>query len=69
MSLLGILLVLILIVSLLLLVVWGYTTDTDNDGIADRDDECPNSLENYDGYQDDDGCIDAHGIWKVKIEL
>ena len=30
--------------------------DRDNDGIADADDKCPDDPENYNGYQDDDGC-------------
>jgi len=32
--------------------------DRDNDGIADKDDKCPDDPENYNGYQDDDGCPD-----------
>jgi outer membrane protein OmpA-like peptidoglycan-associated protein len=31
-------------------------SDRDNDGIADADDRCPDDPENYNGYQDDDGC-------------
>jgi len=33
-------------------------SDRDNDGIADKDDKCPDDPENYNGYQDDDGCPD-----------
>ncbi len=33
--------------------------DSDDDGIVDRDDKCPNEAEDKDGYQDDDGCADA----------
>jgi outer membrane protein OmpA-like peptidoglycan-associated protein len=32
--------------------------DRDNDGIADKDDKCPDDPESYNGYQDDDGCPD-----------
>ncbi|MCA9667182.1 MAG: hypothetical protein KC503_16400 [Myxococcales bacterium] len=32
--------------------------DSDGDGVLDRDDRCPNALEDPDGYQDDDGCPD-----------
>jgi OOP family OmpA-OmpF porin len=32
--------------------------DRDNDGIIDRLDKCPDKPENYNGYQDDDGCPD-----------
>jgi outer membrane protein OmpA-like peptidoglycan-associated protein len=30
--------------------------DRDNDGIFDRDDKCPDVMEDYDGVDDDDGC-------------
>ena len=33
--------------------------DRDNDGIADRDDKCPDVMEDYDGVDDDDGCPEA----------
>lgn len=33
-------------------------TDRDKDGIVDRLDKCPDKPENYNGYQDDDGCPD-----------
>lgn len=33
-------------------------TDRDDDGIADDLDRCPDSREDYDGHQDDDGCPD-----------
>lgn len=34
------------------------TADADNDGIADEVDRCPQSAEDKDGYQDEDGCPD-----------
>jgi parallel beta-helix repeat protein len=34
----------------------GGLIDSDGDGIADRDDACPNEMEDDDGYQDSDGC-------------
>ena len=30
--------------------------DRDNDGIIDRDDKCPDDMEDYDGVDDEDGC-------------
>ncbi len=33
--------------------------DTDGDGIMDEFDECPREPEDYDGFQDGDGCPDA----------
>jgi len=43
----------------------GYTMpaeekapDADGDGIADADDRCPNEAEDFDGFEDDDGCPD-----------
>jgi outer membrane protein OmpA-like peptidoglycan-associated protein len=30
--------------------------DTDGDGIADESDSCPNDAEDFDGFEDDDGC-------------
>lgn len=32
--------------------------DADGDGIADRDDKCPNDPEDIDGFEDSDGCPD-----------
>src|SRR5262249_34846382 len=32
------------------------TGDRDNDGIMDRDDKCPDDMEDFDGVEDDDGC-------------
>lgn len=32
--------------------------DRDGDGIPDDDDECPSSPEDYDGFEDEDGCPD-----------
>jgi len=34
------------------------TSDSDNDGLIDRYDFCPDQAEDYDGFQDDDGCPD-----------
>ena len=43
----------------------GYTMpekepiiDTDGDGIPDEDDACPNDPEDFDGFEDEDGCPD-----------
>ena len=33
--------------------------DFDGDGIYDRNDRCPDQLENYNGYKDNDGCSDV----------
>lgn len=30
--------------------------DTDHDGVVDTDDQCPNEMEDLDGYKDGDGC-------------
>lgn len=32
--------------------------DSDGDGIADRDDKCPNDAETFNGFEDEDGCPD-----------
>ncbi|MFH1679515.1 MAG: PorV/PorQ family protein [Candidatus Eisenbacteria bacterium] len=32
--------------------------DRDGDGIPDYDDQCPNSAEDFDGFEDEDGCPD-----------
>ncbi len=32
--------------------------DSDSDGINDDDDECPHLPEDFDGFQDEDGCMD-----------
>jgi OOP family OmpA-OmpF porin len=32
--------------------------DSDNDGVADKNDACPTEREDRDGFQDDDGCPD-----------
>lgn len=32
--------------------------DRDGDGIPDRDDQCPDDVEDYDNFQDTDGCPD-----------
>ena len=40
-------------------VTWAREVrDQDRDGIADEDDECPNEAEDYDGFEDADGCPD-----------
>ncbi|MCA9601999.1 MAG: hypothetical protein KC417_08245 [Myxococcales bacterium] len=33
-------------------------SDADGDGIDDKDDECPHLPEDFDGFQDEDGCLD-----------
>lgn len=33
-------------------------TDRDGDGILDKDDQCPDEPEDFDGFQDEDGCPD-----------
>ncbi|MFW6254464.1 MAG: right-handed parallel beta-helix repeat-containing protein [Chitinivibrionales bacterium] len=33
-------------------------TDSDGDGVSDKQDLCPEGDEDYDGYEDDDGCPD-----------
>jgi outer membrane protein OmpA-like peptidoglycan-associated protein len=33
-------------------------TDDDRDGVVKRDDRCPDEMEDQDGYQDLDGCLD-----------
>jgi len=41
--------------------LFGYTPeegDRDGDGILDGDDECPDDPEDFDGFQDGDGCPD-----------
>jgi hypothetical protein len=37
----------------------GPPEDRDGDGIPDDSDKCPEVAEDKDGYQDDDGCVDA----------
>jgi outer membrane protein OmpA-like peptidoglycan-associated protein len=34
----------------------GGERDSDSDGIADRDDRCPSEAEDFDGFEDGDGC-------------
>ncbi|MCP3169439.1 OmpA family protein [Myxococcus qinghaiensis] len=34
-------------------------TDSDGDGVLDKDDPCPDQAEDKDGFQDEDGCPDA----------
>ena len=35
-----------------------YRVDTDHDGVQDNVDRCVGELEDVDGYEDDDGCLD-----------
>ncbi len=48
---------------------WGLTVDSDKDGIDDKDDKCPDVPEDFDGFEDDDGCPDndndQDGVWDV----
>jgi outer membrane protein OmpA-like peptidoglycan-associated protein len=37
---------------------WEPPPDRDRDGVPDRDDRCPDSLEDLDYYEDADGCLD-----------
>ncbi|MFP4164545.1 MAG: DUF5723 family protein [Chitinispirillaceae bacterium] len=37
---------------------WGMKTDKDKDGILDKVDECPEIPEDFDGFEDEDGCPD-----------
>lgn len=37
-------------------------SDTDNDGILNTDDQCPQQAETYNGYQDKDGCPDTDAV-------
>jgi len=39
-------------------ILFGKPRDTDGDGILDRYDSCPGEKEDFDGYQDADGCPD-----------
>lgn len=39
-------------------VAWGMTSDRDGDGILDKDDKCPEIPEDFDGFEDKDGCPD-----------
>jgi OmpA-OmpF porin, OOP family len=38
--------------------LFGSVPDKDRDGIPDYKDKCPDEPEDYDGFQDDDGCPD-----------
>jgi hypothetical protein len=40
--------------------------DTDGDGIIDKIDKCPLEPENYNGFEDEDGCVDMlpEKVWK-----
>ncbi len=37
---------------------WGMSTDKDKDGILDKVDQCPEIPEDFDGFEDEDGCPD-----------
>jgi outer membrane protein OmpA-like peptidoglycan-associated protein len=45
------------------------TGDRDNDGILDKDDKCPDEMEDFDGDQDDDGCPEYRKVIDVGTEL
>ena len=34
----------------------GGERDSDSDGIADKEDKCPSEAEDFDGFEDGDGC-------------
>jgi hypothetical protein len=36
----------------------GGTSDRDGDGIPDGNDRCPDAPEDFDGFEDEDGCPD-----------
>ncbi len=38
---------------------WGMSTDSDKDGIRDKDDKCPYEPEDKDNFEDEDGCPDT----------
>ncbi|EPA05570.1 hypothetical protein BG20_I0432 [Candidatus Nitrosarchaeum limnium BG20] len=38
---------------------FAQISDTDNDGIPDSSDSCPNDPETINGFQDSDGCPDV----------
>jgi len=40
-------------------VSFGGKKDSDGDGIYDNKDDCPNDPEDFDGFQDEDGCPDV----------
>ncbi len=37
---------------------FGGASDTDKDGLEDKHDACPRAAEDYDGFEDEDGCPD-----------
>ncbi len=37
---------------------FGGTRDSDKDGIVNKEDKCPFNAEDYDGFEDEDGCPD-----------
>ena len=42
--------------------------DCDKDGILDKDDQCPNTPEDIDGVEDEDGCVDATWMRVVFVD-
>ena len=59
-----------------MIAMFGYTmrgkpapADTDSDGIADEEDDCPTEPEDFDGFEDEDGCPefdnDSDGVLDV----
>jgi outer membrane protein OmpA-like peptidoglycan-associated protein len=42
--------------------------DTDGDGLVDTADGCPLQPEDFDGYQDDDGCPDRSQVVRVVVQ-
>jgi len=40
--------------------------DSDKDGITDNNDQCPNQAEDFDGYQDSDGCPESGPVIETK---
>jgi len=44
-------------------------TDTDGDGLPDRDDRCPLREEDIDGFEDDDGCPDIDDDLDLVLDI
>lgn len=47
----------------------GGVRDADGDGLADRDDACPEEAETVNGFQDEDGCADTLPTLTVRATL
>jgi hypothetical protein len=45
------------------------TPDSDGDGISDAQDACPNDPEDFDGFQDEDGCPDGDFSFAIITDL